>query len=81
MEKFKIYFVATGKDKIYNHTLFTVVVMYANDDMGIIIDTLKSCKFGKNSGGGASQGDDNASPMSLEFTILELIFWNGIPAK
>lgn len=80
-EKFKIYFAATGKGKIYNHTLFTVVVMYANDDMGIITDTLKSCKLGKNSGGGASQGDDNASPMSLELTMLEPIIWNGIPAK
>ncbi|HBV41432.1 MAG TPA: hypothetical protein DEB43_02145 [Desulfovibrio sp.] len=80
-EKFKIYLAATGKGKIYDHTPFTVVVMYANNDMGTITDTLKSCKIGKNSGGGASQGDDNASPMSLEFTILEPILWNGIPAK
>lgn len=80
-EKFKIYLAATGKGKILDHALFTVVVMYANSDMGTVTDTLNSCKISKFSGGGASQGDDNASPMTCEFTILEPILYNGIPAK
>lgn len=80
-EKFKIYLAATGKGKILDHTPFTIVAMYANDDMGTVTDTLNSCKISKFSGGGASQGDDNASPMTCEFTILEPILYNGIPAK
>ena len=54
---------------------------YANNDMGTVVDTLKSCKITKFDGGGASQGDDNASPISCEFTILEPILWNGTAAK
>ena len=66
---------------IFDHLPFTIVVAYANNDMGIIVDTLKSCKITKFDGGGASQGDDNASPITCEFTILEPIEWNGTPAK
>lgn len=66
---------------IYDHPPFTIVVAYANQDMGTIVDTLKSCKITKFDGGGAAQGDDNASPISCEFTILEPIEWNGTPAK
>ena len=66
---------------IYDHAPFTIVVSYANNDMGTVTDTLKNCKITKFSGGGAAQGDDNASPMTCEFTILKPILWNGVPAK
>lgn len=66
---------------IFDHEPFTIVVAYANDYMGTVVDTLKSCKITKFDGAGASQGDDNASPMTCEFTILEPIEWNGTPAK
>lgn len=66
---------------IFDHEPFTIVVAYANNYMGTVVDTLKSCKITKFDGGGASQGDDNASPMTCEFTILEPIEWNGTPAK
>lgn len=66
---------------IYDHSPFTIVVAYANSDMGTVIDTLKSCKITKFDGAGGAQGDANVSPISCEFTILEPIEWNGIPAK
>lgn len=66
---------------IYGHRPFPIVVAYANDDMGTIVDTLKDCKITKFDGGGASQGDANASPITCEFTILSPIVWNGTPAK
>lgn len=65
---------------IYDHTPFTIVVSYANSDMGTVTDTLKNCRITKFSGG-ASQGDDNASPVSCDFTILSPIIWNGVAAK
>ena len=49
--------------------------------MGTVTDTLKNCRITKFSGGGASQGDDNASPVSCDFTILSPIIWNGVAAK
>lgn len=66
---------------LYDHSPFTIVVAYANSDMGTVTDTLKSCKITKFDGAGGAQGDANASPISCEFTILEPIEWNGIPAK
>ena len=66
---------------IYDHTPFPIVVSYANDDMGTVIDTLRDCKISKFDGGGGSQGDDNVSPITCEFTILSPILWNGVPAK
>lgn len=66
---------------IYDHEPITIVVSYANNDLGSVTDTLKNCKITKFSGGGASQGDDNASPITCEFTILSPILWNGTPAK
>jgi len=66
---------------IYDHTPFTIVVSYANSDMGTVTDTLKNCRITKFSGGGASQGDDNASPVSCDSTILSPIIWNGVAAK
>lgn len=80
-ERLKIVLAASGGGKIFDHTPFTVVVMYANNDMGTITDVLNSCKITKFSGGGASQGDDNASPITCEITILDPIIYNGIPAK
>ena len=72
---------ASGTGGIYDHTPFPIVVSYANDDMGIVIDTLRDCKISKFDGGGGSQGDDNVSPITCEFTILSPILWNGVPAK
>lgn len=66
---------------IYDHTPFTIVISYANDEMPITTDTLKSCKITKVDGGGGAQGDDNVSAMTCEFTILEPILWNGTSAK
>lgn len=72
---------AQAKGAIYDHEPFTIVVGYANSDMGTVIDTLKSCKITKFDGAGGAQSDTNASPISCEFTILEPIEWNGTPAK
>lgn len=81
-EKFKLALKATsGTGGIYDHTPFPIVVSYANDDMGVIVDTLRDCKISKFDGGGGSQGDDNVSPITCEFTILSPILWNGVPAK
>lgn len=71
----------TQSGGIYDHQPFTIVVAYANNEMGTVVDTLKSCKITKFSGAGGSQGDTNASPMTCEFTILEPISWGGTPAK
>lgn len=81
-EKFKLALKATsGTGGIYDHTPFPIVVSYANDDMGTVIDTLPDCKISKFDGGGGSQGDDNVSPITCEFTILSPVLWNGVPAK
>ena len=80
-ERLKIALAATGRGKIFDHVPFPIVVAYANDDMGQIVDLLKSCKITKFTGGGAAQGDDNASPITCDFTILEPIVYNGIAAK
>ena len=81
-EKPKLALVAlSNTGGIYDHKPFPIVVSYANDDMGTVIDTLRDCKISKFDGGGGSQGDDNVSPITCEFTILSPILWNGIPAK
>lgn len=81
-EKLKLALVAlSNTGGIYDHTPFPIVVSYANDDMGTVIDTLRDCKISKFDGGGGSQGDDNVSPITCEFTILSPILWNGTPAK
>jgi len=80
-ELLKVTLAATGGGSIYDHRPFPIVVAYANNDMGNVVDTLKSVKITKFDGAGAAQGDANASPISCEFTILEPILWNGIPAK
>ena len=81
-EKLKLALVAlSNTGGIYDHAPFPIVVSYANDDMGTVIDTLRDCKISKFDGGGGSQGDDNVSPITCEFTILSPILWNGIPAK
>ena len=81
-EKLKLALVAlSNTGGIYDHKPFPIVVSYANDDMGTVIDTLRDCKISKFDGGGGSQGDDNVSPITCEFTILAPILWNGIPAK
>lgn len=81
-EKLKLALVGiSGTGGIYDHAPFPIVVSYANDDMGTVIDTLRDCKISKFDGGGGSQGDDNVSPITCEFTILSPILWNGVPAK
>jgi len=80
-EKFKLRLAGTGGGSIYDHTPFPIVVCYANNDQETIVDTLKDCKVTKFDGGGAAQGDANASPITCEFTILSPILWNGVPAK
>ena len=81
-EKLKLALVAlSNTGGIYDHKPFPIVVSYANDDMGTVIDTLRDCKISKFDGGGGSQGDDNVSPITCEFTILSPILWNCIPAK
>jgi len=79
-EKLKRELTATGGG-IYDHAPFTIVVNYANNDMGTVTDVLKKCKIMKQSGGGGSQGDDNVSPITCEFIVLAPIVWNGVPAK
>ncbi len=66
---------------IYDHKPFTTVVNYANDDMGNVTDTLKSCKITKFDGGGGSQGDAAVSAITCDLLILEPILWNDTPAK
>lgn len=81
-EHLKAALVASSSAKdIFGHRPFPIIVSYANDDMGTIVDMLKDCKITKFDGGGASQGDANASPITCEFTILSPIVWNGTPAK
>jgi hypothetical protein len=80
-EKLKAYCVATGGGNIYDHEPFTIVVAYANRDQVEIVDTLKSCKISKFTGGGGTQGEDKVTPITCEFSILEPIVWNGTPAK
>ena len=81
-EKLKLALVAlSNTGGIYDHKPFPIVVSYANDDMGTVIDALRDCKISKFDGGGGSQGDDNVSPITCEFTILSPILWNGVPAK
>ena len=70
-----------GNGGIYDHLPFTIIVAYANNEMGTVVDTLKSCKITKFDGAGAAQGDANASPMTCEFTILEPVLWDGSAAK
>lgn len=80
-EQLKAYLASSGNGAIYDHKPFSIVVSYANDDQGTIVDTLRDCKISKFDGGGGSQGDDNVSPITFEFTILKPILWNGVPAK
>lgn len=63
-----------------NHKPFTIVVNYANEDQGIINDTLPDVKITKHSAG-FKQGEANDGQVSLDITILSPIKWNGIPAK
>lgn len=72
---------ATGGGKIYDHKPFTAVVAYANPDQIEIVDTLKSCKIGKFTGGGGAQGEASVGSMTCELTILEPIEWGGTAAK
>ena len=74
-------YLASENGAIYDHKPFPIVVAYANSDQLPVVDTLPDCKITKFDGGGGSQGDDNVSPITLDFEILKPILWNGIPAK
>lgn len=80
-ERLKVYLVASGGGSIYDHRPFPVIVSYATKDMPPMVDVLKSCKIGKITGGGGSQGEDKVTAITCEFTILEAILWNTAPAK
>jgi hypothetical protein len=80
-EKLKLVLAALGGGGIYDHVPFMIVVAYANSDQLPIVDVLRSVKISKFDGGGGSQGDDKVTPITCEFTILEPILWNGVPAK
>lgn len=71
----------SGIGGIFDHQPFTIVIAYANDEMGHVVDTLKKCKITKFSGAGGAQSDTNVSPITCEFTILEPIEYNGTPSK
>ena len=47
---------------LYDHAPFTIIVAYANNDMGTVVDTLKSVKITKFDGGGASQATPTPAP-------------------
>ncbi len=79
-ERLKKELAGSGIGGIYDHVPFPVVVSYANEDMGTITDVLPDCKI-TSFDQSTSQGDDNASQMKCEFTILSPILWNGVPAK
>lgn len=70
-----------GGGGLYDHSPFTIVINYANNDMGNITDTLKSVKISRFDGAGGNQGSSNVSAIRCEFLVLEPILWNGTPAK
>ena len=47
----------------------------------MVLDRDEWEKLKKELTGDGAQGDDNASPMTCEFTILSPILYNGVPAK
>ena len=63
-----------------DHRPFTIVVSYANEDQGLITDTLPDVKVTKHSAS-YKQGEANDNQVKLDFTILSPIKWNGVPAK
>lgn len=79
-ERLKAGLALTGAGGLYDHAPFPIVVTYANNDMGTIVDTLPACKI-TSFDQSTSQGDDNASAMKCEIKILSPILWNGVPAK
>lgn len=80
-EPFKAALLATAAGGGFlDHKPFTIVVNYANEDQGMINDTLPNVKITKPSAG-YKQGEANDGQVSLDFTILSPIKWNGIPAK
>jgi hypothetical protein len=64
---------------IYKHTPFPIVVAYANDDQGLMVDTLPGCKLTSQSNGPKS--GDKSVDVEIGFIILEPILWNDIPAN
>jgi hypothetical protein len=63
-----------------DHKPFTVISSYANEDQGTITDTLPNVKVTKLSAG-YKQGEANDNQVSIDFTILSPIKWNGVAAK
>jgi len=79
-EHFKLALAALGGGSILDHKPFPIVVSYANEDQGLIVDVLPDVKVTK-FGGGYKQGEANDGQVKIDFKILSPIKWNGIPAK
>lgn len=58
---------------------FPIIVIYANDDMPMVIDVLPDCKITKVDTS-AKQGDDNAGGRKFDLAILSPIEWGGEPS-
>jgi hypothetical protein len=80
-EPFKLALAATARGGgILDHRPFPIVSCYANEDQGVIVDTLPDCKItGFDSG--YKQGESNDSQVKMDIVILSPIKWNGVPAK
>jgi hypothetical protein len=64
---------------VYKGAPFVIVVSYGDDDLPTVTDTLPAVKITKQDTG-ASQDDDNAGAVKLDFTCTAPIKWNGTPA-
>ena len=76
----KAIFLTSAGGGIYDHRPFNIISSYANEDQGLIVDTLPDVKITKSSTG-YKQGEANDNQISVDFTILSPIKWNGVPAK
>ena len=63
-----------------DHRPFNIISSYANEDQGLITDTLPDVKVTKHSTS-YKQGEANDNQIKIDFTILSPIKWNGVPAK
>ena len=63
----------------YKGGAFNIVVNYANENQGIVTDTLRDCKFVKTDTSN-KQGEDNAGARKLDFEIMSPIELGGEPA-
>lgn len=64
---------------VYKGEPFQIVVSYGDEGMETVTDTLPAVKITKQDSG-ASQDDDNAGSVKLDFTCVKPIKWNGTAA-